>query len=85
MNEWNQAVFSDNVSRRKPDLIIFAYGTNEVTDPDWTSSAYTQLYVDVIRRLKRAAPHAAVLVWGPPEQGDSHPGGMAACPRNSGN
>jgi lysophospholipase L1-like esterase len=68
MNEWNQAVFSDNVSHRKPDLIILAYGTNEVTDLDWTSSAYTQLYVDVIRRLKRAAPHAAILVWGPPDR-----------------
>jgi lysophospholipase L1-like esterase len=65
---WNPSVFSDNVSRRKPDLIILAYGTNEVTDPDWTSAAYTQLYVEIIRRLKRAAPHAAILVWGPPDR-----------------
>jgi lysophospholipase L1-like esterase len=68
MIAWNQAVLSDNVSRRKPDLIILAYGTNEVTDPDWTSAAYTQLYVDIIRRMKRAAPHAAILVWGPPDR-----------------
>ena len=68
---WNLNLLADNVIERKPDLIIIAYGTNEVTDDDWTVESYSRKLADIIDRFKRAAPDASVIVFGPPDRADT--------------
>jgi len=67
---WNDTAFVDNIVQRKPDLIIVAYGTNEVTDEDWTIESYQRMFAAILQRFRRAAPQASILVYGPPDRGD---------------
>lgn len=68
---WNDTVLVDNVIQRKPDLIIVAYGTNEVTDSDWSIESYSRLLKRVLDTYHRAAPDASLIVFGPPDRGDN--------------
>jgi lysophospholipase L1-like esterase len=67
---WNDTAFVDNIVQRKPDLIIIAYGTNEVTDDDWTIESYQRMFANILRRFRRAAPQASIIVYGPPDRAD---------------
>jgi lysophospholipase L1-like esterase len=51
-------------------LIILAYGTNELTDGDWTRESYQSLYEEIIQRLRAAAPKSSILIVGPPDRAD---------------
>ena len=75
---WNDTAFVDNIVQRKPDLIIVAYGTNEVSDDDWTIESYQRMFAAILRRFKRAAPQASILVYGPPDRTDIALGGRMA-------
>jgi lysophospholipase L1-like esterase len=55
---------------RTPDLIIIAYGTNEVTDTDWSIESYSRLMVGMMKMFKAAAPNASIIVFGPPDRAD---------------
>jgi lysophospholipase L1-like esterase len=68
---WNDTAFVDNIVQRKPDLIIVAYGTNEVTDTDWSIESYQRMFASILRRFRRAAPQASILVYGPPDRADN--------------
>lgn len=57
----------------KPDLIILAFGTNEGFRQELDAAAYEQLVKDQIRRLKRLAPGAAILLLGPPDANTVRP------------
>lgn len=61
--------FLRSVGQRNPDLIVLAYGTNEVTDNDWTVASYERMFVEIVNRLHAAAPNASVLIMGPPDRG----------------
>jgi lysophospholipase L1-like esterase len=61
--------FLRSVGQRNPDLIILAYGTNEVTDNDWTVASYERMFTDIVGRLHAAAPAASILIMGPPDRG----------------
>src|SRR5260370_35773547 len=50
---WNSTVFTDNLVERKPDLIIVAYGTNEVTDSDWTVEWYARMFRGILKNFLR--------------------------------
>jgi lysophospholipase L1-like esterase len=79
LTNWNDTAFVDNIVQRKPDLIIVAYGTNEVSDGDWTIDSYKQMFAGILKRFRRAAPQASILVYGPPDRSDiSLDGKMAA-------
>src|SRR5260370_27914993 len=67
---WNSTVFTDNLVERKPDLIIVAYGTNEVTDSDWTVEWYARMFRGILKNFLRAAPDASIIVFGPEDRGD---------------
>ncbi|MGB7925355.1 MAG: GDSL-type esterase/lipase family protein [Pyrinomonadaceae bacterium] len=68
---WNDTIFVDNIVQRKPDLIILAYGTNEVTDDDWSIESYERMFANILRRFRRAAPQASIIVYGPPDRSDN--------------
>jgi len=68
---WNSNTLADNVIERSPDLIILAYGTNEVTDDNWTVESYAHLLGEILDRFRRAAPKASIIVFGPPDRADN--------------
>jgi lysophospholipase L1-like esterase len=65
---WNVDVLRSNLERRNPALIVLAYGTNEAGQKDWTVDSYRDMYIQLIRRLRQAAPTATILVVGPPDR-----------------
>jgi len=60
--------FLEGVSQSGPDLIVIAYGTNEVTDLDWTVDSYSRMLSGIIGRLRSAVPDASILIIGPPDR-----------------
>lgn len=68
---WNSNILADNIIERKPDLIILAYGTNEVTDENWTVESYSRMLAEFLDRFRRAAPDASLIVYGPPDRADN--------------
>lgn len=63
--KWNEHVWSDNLRRRDPDLVVLAYGTNESVDEDQPIDVYRRNLREVLARLRRAAPAASCLLVGP--------------------
>lgn len=63
--KWNEHVWSDNLRRRDPDLIVLAYGTNESVDEDQPIEVYRKNLREVLARLRRASPAASCLLIGP--------------------
>lgn len=63
--KWNEHVWSDNLRRRAPDLIVLAYGTNESVDEDQPIEVYKKQLREVLARLQRAAPGVSCLLVGP--------------------
>lgn len=70
--------FLQSVGQAKPDLIVIAYGTNEVTDGNWTIDSYSQMLVKIIERLRSAAPGASFLIIGPPDRAVSGAAGWTS-------
>lgn len=63
--KWDEHLWSDNVRRRDPDLIVLAYGTNESVDDDQPIEVYRKQLREVLARLKRASPAASCMLIGP--------------------
>lgn len=63
--KWDEHVWSDNLRRRAPDLIVLAYGTNEAVDDDQPIDFYKKQLREVLARLQRATPSASCLLVGP--------------------
>lgn len=68
LTSWSDSALAAGVARRKPDLIILAYGTNEVTDNNWSIESYQRMFAGILRRFRRAAPQASLLVLAPPDR-----------------
>ena len=80
--KWNEFVWSDNLRRRAPDLIVLAYGSNESVDEDQPIEVYRRNLRSVLDRLRRSAPAASCMLVGPgdfPIKGAD--GSFAARPR----
>jgi lysophospholipase L1-like esterase len=65
----NEQIWSAEVSRRSPALIILAYGTNEAISRAWTPDQYRADLTEIVARARRAAPTASILLIGPPDCG----------------
>jgi len=66
--QWNWRLFARDLEERSPDLIIVAYGSNEVTDADLDIDAYQANFRLLLNRFQKAVPHASILVIGPPDR-----------------
>jgi lysophospholipase L1-like esterase len=77
----NETSFLYNVELRQPDLIILAYGTNEVTDDDWSVESYQRMFAEILKRLRKVAPQASILVYGPPDRAVSTGDGWMSVPK----
>jgi lysophospholipase L1-like esterase len=65
---WDWKLLASNLERRDPDLIIVAYGSNEVGDADLDLEEYQKHFTTLLERFRRAAPRASVLVISPPDR-----------------
>ena len=70
--------FLGSIAQSRPDLVVIAYGTNEVTDGNWTIESYEHMLAQIITRIRYAAPEASILVIGPPDRSVGGPGGWAS-------
>ncbi len=66
--DWDETIFADNLAHRDPDLIVVAYGSNEVGDADFDPAIYRRKFFAVLERLHKAAPRASLLVIAPPDR-----------------
>jgi lysophospholipase L1-like esterase len=67
---WNQSSLAAAIRDRSPNLIVLAYGTNDVADSSWSPEAYEDLLTEIIQSFHRAAPDASILIFAPPDRGD---------------
>ena len=79
LRSWDWSIIGEQLATRDPRLVVLQYGTNESDDPTLDLEALAQQYDDMIRRIRAAAPGAAILVLGPPDIGVRE--GGAACDR----
>ena len=63
----DDGVLAEELRAYRPQLIVLAYGTNDGNRQILDAKSYEQLMRAQIRRLKRMAPGAAILVMGPPD------------------
>ncbi|MFN7996877.1 MAG: SGNH/GDSL hydrolase family protein [Bryobacteraceae bacterium] len=68
IQRWDEPMQAFYLQRRDPALIVLAYGTNEAGDSKWTESTYQETFSGVLKRLRKAAPAASILVVGPPDR-----------------
>ena len=66
--DWNEEVLRSNIERRDPALIVLEYGTNEASHKELTLESYRDTYVQLIRRMRAAAPAASILIMAPPDR-----------------
>ncbi len=67
MLTWSERHMKEQLRHRAPDLVVFAYGTNEAGD-DTDSATYEAQLVTALGRIARAAPAASCLLVGPPDR-----------------
>ncbi len=65
---WEWDLLAAGLLRRDPDLIVVAYGSNEVSDPDLNLEEYKISFAALLRQFHEAAPRASILVIGPPDR-----------------
>lgn len=62
---WQEELWSATVKARNPDLVTFAYGTNETMDLARTMAAYEAELRAVLARFRRALPAVSCLLLAP--------------------
>ncbi len=65
---WDWSVLAGSLERRDPDLIVVAYGSNEVSDPDLDLEVYQASFAALLNKFHEAAPRASILVIAPPDR-----------------
>lgn len=62
---WQEDAWAEALRHRQPDLVTFAYGTNESADQHLSLPAYEQDLVAVLTRLRRALPQTSCVLIAP--------------------
>jgi lysophospholipase L1-like esterase len=82
--KWDEKLWTQQVARRNPQLVMLAYGTNESTDEYQPIEVYERDLDAVLTRLKRAAPQASCLLIGPADVAKKQRGAWISRPRLAG-
>ena len=64
---WQEKTWAEQLARRQPDLVVLAYGTNDVGEVQ-APEAYAAEWLQVLERVRRAAPQAACVIVGPSDR-----------------
>ena len=59
----------------KPDLVVINYGTNESVYAGYVDTAFERELVRAVKRVRKAAPEAAILIMSPMDRGQRMPSG----------
>jgi hypothetical protein len=62
---WEEQTWVQALRQRKPDLVLFAYGTNEASDRDLSLPRYESNLRASLARFRKAAPEVSCLLIGP--------------------
>jgi lysophospholipase L1-like esterase len=65
---WGEALQREHMQRRRPNLVILAYGTNESGDDDQPIEDFAANLRKVIMRIRLAVPDASCLLIGPSDR-----------------
>jgi lysophospholipase L1-like esterase len=63
---WNAEAFAADIAGRRPELAVFAFGTNEVFDARSADAIVGELG-ELVSRVRRGAPDVDCLIVGPPD------------------
>lgn len=64
---WDSEIYQEHLRRRKPDLVVLAYGTNESGDESPLEDYERDLRA-VVERMRDAVPEASCLLIGPSDR-----------------
>ena len=64
---WDEDIYKEHLQRRKPDLVVLAYGTNESGDESPLEDYERDLRV-VVERMRDTVPNASCLLIGPSDR-----------------
>ncbi len=64
---WEDALYREHMARRRPDLVVLAYGTNESGD-DLPIERYEAQLEEVVSRVRQTVPQASCLLIGPSDR-----------------
>ncbi len=78
----NEAAFESQLEWEQANVVILAYGTNESSGAGVDETANAARLGEIVDRIYRAAPGAAVLLVGPPDRGNT--GGWGTLPTLAG-
>lgn len=65
--DWDAGLFTQQLQRRDPDLVVLAYGTNDIGD-DEPPEEYARKLDVVINRVRTAVPQASCVFIGPSDR-----------------
>jgi lysophospholipase L1-like esterase len=66
--KWNPAIWAAQLKKRRPDLVLLAYGTNESGDTHQPIEKYERVLSKVLARVKGASPQASCVLIGPTDR-----------------
>lgn len=72
---WDDAIYREHLARRKADLVVLAYGTNESGDDEEPIETYETDLHKVVQRIREVAPQASCLLVGPSDRPIENPDG----------
>lgn len=64
---WDEEIYREHLQRRKPDLVVLAYGTNESGDES-PIEEYERDLRTVVERIRDTVPEASCLLIGPSDR-----------------
>lgn len=65
---WDEPLWREHLQRRRPDLVVLAYGTNEAGDDDVPVERYEAEVHEAVARVRRAVPEASCVLVGPTDR-----------------
>lgn len=63
---WNEKVFSQELDLIKSDIVILAYGSNEVLSGAFNKSKFKSNYKKLIKMLYKSNPNTSIILIAPP-------------------
>lgn len=73
---WDEASWTAELARREPDLVVLAFGTNESSDLKLKAERHAERVRALIARIRKAAPGADCLIFGPIDRGGADYGAV---------
>jgi hypothetical protein len=69
---WDEQTWAAALRQRKPDLVLFAYGTNEASDSGFSLPRYESDLRSGLARLRRAMPEVSCVLVSPFDLSDKN-------------